>query len=152
MIDLRRASIVLGVLLVLGALGFVGLTQLRADDSTPTIDKADLLSEGDGVCVQARADVEAQIEAAQTAEGSSQSDTAVIRQVIVPVVREMFDDVEALGSPADDRDLLGDLYERIDDLLDEVEAEGLDGDLLAEQETLVAELQDYGFQECGFSA
>jgi hypothetical protein len=134
----RRAAAVAAIALAMGT---------AACSDGPTIEKSELVRRGDEICREAQADIQQRLDT-EVAAGET-SESSVIRQVLLPGVRAMFDDIESLGTPRGDGDELDDIYDRVDELLDsaaegELGASGFD----ERYDAILTDLRDYGFTDC----
>jgi hypothetical protein len=130
-------------------------TVLTPTSGTPqTVTKADLLSEGDGICAEVNAAVGA-------VSASAVTDASSLASQRADLYDGMIDSLRALGTPSDD-DGLDQFFDAGDDLVSaerdaELAAQRGDDSGLAEAETEAGSALDsfqsaaeaYGFSECG---
>lgn len=116
-----------------------------SDDEEPIkeIAKADLLEQGDAICQDG---VDELIAAAESAEGT---ESGLIAEVLLPSLEQTFADVEALGMPPEDRDVLTDIYDRLDAVFAAAQERDGDVNIAADFGDIASDLEAYGFQVCG---
>lgn len=147
---MHRLTVTIAALLLL-------LAPVGCGDDGPS--KEDFIAEGDRVCLDLRRDTDAVEEPLPTAP--IQELSAYLDEV-TPLAEQALEDFRALEAPSDDEEIKDRMTEALQTQIDHVEeasaaAQGGDaqaaGEALRQSEEsgdeIDAELQRYGFQECG---
>lgn len=127
-------------------------------DATVTLTKAEFIKQGDAICKQGNAEIEAGFEdfsedndIPQNQEPSKTQGVEIVETVIVPNIKQQGEEIRALGAPEGEEGQVEDLLDSLDAAVSEAEEDP--ESLFDEKSDPFAEANrqatDYGFEVCG---
>ena len=126
-----------------------GSGDTSSEDTSGAISREDFIAQGNEICADYSAQIDAS--AADADLGTPDSIAAFVVDTILPLTRAAARDVQALGYPAGDEEVLDAIYLQQSAVLDQVEADpsisiGEDTGLFADVDQ---SFDDYGLTACG---
>ncbi len=127
-------------------------------DATVTLTKAEFIKQGDAICKEGNAEIEAGFEdfaeandIPQNQEPSKTQGVEIVKSVIVPGVKQQAEEIRALGAPEGEEEQVEDLLDSLDAAVAEAEE---DPEALFEENSdpfadANQQATDYGFEVCG---
>lgn len=146
------------IALLLGALVLVVIAGCGSDDDEggeETLTKVEFIKQGDQICEKTEEQSEKDAEAFAEENGFNLENASeaeleeAVAEVLVPVLNQQIDEIDALGAPEGDEETIEELIVALEDGAAEVEDDPsvvFSGKPLKEASQIAA---DYGFEICG---